>query len=575
MPDRPITERLLPSLQWLRRYTPRQFRGDLVAGATVGIMLIPQAMAYAILAGLPPVYGLYASIVPLIAYALLGTSRHLAVGPVALVSLLVFSGLSGLAEPGSDRYIQLAIITALGAGLIQLAMGLMRMGFLINFLSRPVLSGFTSAAALIIAISQIPNLTGLEIPATAPVHEFLRQLFIQMADTHLPTLLTGVIAIAAIFWLRRRWPGFPGPLAVVAAGILVTALFQLNHYGLVIVGDIPGGLPAFELPTASSSEIRQLIPLMLIITIVSFVESVAVAQAIARRHDYRIDSNQELIALGLSKVAGSLFQSYPTTGGFSRSAVNDLAGGHTGMASIITALIIVLTLLILTPLFYYLPVAILAAIILLAIIGLFDLREMIHLWRTDRKDLSMLLVTFISTLTLGIQEGIAVGVTLSVVTVIYSSSKPHAAELGRLGDTSTYRNVDRYPEAVIDKSILIFRFDSPLYFASVEQFQAQLTELISQKGSDLELVILDASSIIEVDSTGVHTLREMIISLQTRRISLFISGAIGPVRDKLKTAGIFELAGRENFFFDIEDAIAAWHDDEQRLEGYSPLQSNR
>jgi len=538
-------------------------------------MLIPQAMAYAILAGLPPVYGLYASIVPLIAYALLGTSRHLAVGPVALVSLLVFSGMSGLAEPGSDRYIQLAIITALGAGLIQLAMGLMRMGFLINFLSRPVLSGFTSAAALIIAVSQIPNLTGLEIPSTAPVHEFLLLFFRQISETHLPTLLIGTLSIASIIGLRFWWPRFPGPLIVVAAGILITALFRLNHYGLTIVGDIPGGLPAFAIPAVSPADIRQLIPLMLVITIVSFVESVAVAQAIARRHSYRIDSNQELIALGVSKLAGSLFQSYPTTGGFSRSAVNDLTGGHTGMASIITALIIVLTLFILTPLFYYLPVAVLAAIILVAIVSLFDLREMINLWRTDRKDLSMLMVTFISTLILGIQEGIAVGVTLSVVTVIYSSSKPHAAELGRLGETTTFRNVERYPEAVTDKNILIFRFDSPLYFASAGQFSLQLTELIKAKGDDLELVILDASSIIEVDSTGVHTLRELILSLQVRHISLFISGAIGPVRDKLKTAGIFELAGRENFFFDIEDAIAAWHDDEQRLEGYSPLQSNR
>lgn len=538
-------------------------------------MLIPQAMAYAILAGLPPVYGLYASIVPLIAYALLGTSRHLAVGPVALVSLLVFSGLSGLAEPGSDRYIQLAIITALGAGLIQLAMGLMRMGFLINFLSRPVLSGFTSAAALIIAVSQIPNLTGLEIPSTAPVHEFLLLFFRHISEIHLPTLLTGTLSIASIIGLRYRWPRFPGPLAVVAAGILITALFRLNHYGLMIVGDIPGGLPALAIPTASAADIRQLIPLMLVITIVSFVESVAVAQAIARRHNYRIDSNQELIALGISKLAGSLFQSYPTTGGFSRSAVNDLTGGHTGMASIITALIIVLTLFILTPLFYYLPVAVLAAIILVAIVSLFDLREMINLWRTDRKDLSMLMVTFISTLILGIQEGIAVGVILSVVTVIYSSSKPHAAELGRLGETTTFRNVERYPEAVTDENILIFRFDSPLYFASAGQFNLQLAELINAKGDDLELVILDASSIIEVDSTGVHTLRELILSLQVRHISLFISGAIGPVRDKLKTAGIFELAGRENFFFDIEDAIAAWHDDEQRLEGYSPLQSNR
>jgi len=314
----------------------------------------------------------------------------------------------------------------------------------------------------------------------------------------------------------------------------------------------------------------------MVIALVSYVESIAVAKAVAAKHGYKIDSNQELIALGFAKLGGAFFQSFPTAGSFSRTALNDQAGGRTGIATIIAACIIALTLIFLTPLFYYMPNAVLAAIIIIAVARLFDFREMIDLWKMDKKDLAMLLITFFSTLALGIEQGIAVGVVISLTVLIYSSTKPHSAELGRLGSTSNFRNIIRYPEAITDNEILIFRFNSPLYFASVEHFRDSLEELIEGKGDNLQLIIFDASAMNVIDSTGIHTMKELIRDLKLRRISFYISGAIGPVRDKLKASGIIEIMGAENFFFDIPDALVYFEGagKDNNNSDYSPIQTN-
>lgn len=564
----------IPILDWIKSYSGEDAKGDLNAGITVGIMLIPQGMAYAMLAGLPPIYGLYASIVPLILYAVFGTSRQLAVGPVAMVSLLVLAGVGEIAEVGSDRFIQLAIMTAMGVGLFQFFMGVFRMGFLVNFLSHPVLSGFTSAAALIIGGSQLKNLLGIDIPRTNYVHEILINAFQKVSEIEPFTATIGIGSIATIILLRKWKKTFPSALVVVGLGTLVTYAFGLNEHGVAIVGDIPKGLPGFELTSMSWADFELLFPTILVISLVGYMESIAVAKAIANKHGYKVDPNQELIGLGAANIGGALFQSYPTTGGFSRTAVNDQAGSKTGMASIISAVIIALTVLFLTPLFYYLPSAVLAAIIMVAVAGLFDTHEMKHLWKTDRKDLAMLALTFLATLALGIEEGIAVGVLISLGMVIYSSTKPHSTELGRLGETKNFRNVNRYPEANTEEEILIYRFDSQLYFANVEHFRNTIDRLIERKGENLKLVILDASAINNIDSTGVHALQELITDLREQDIELYFAGTIGPVRDKLKVSGITEGLSITNFFFDVPDAIEAFKSEGEVEWKFSPIQTN-
>lgn len=564
----------IPILNWIKSYSGDNARGDINAGITVGIMLIPQGMAYAMLAGLPPIYGLYASIVPLILYAVFGTSRQLAVGPVAMVSLLVLASVGEIAEAGSDRFIQLAIMTAMGVGIFQLLMGVFRMGFLVNFLSHPVLSGFTSAAALIIGGSQVKSILGIDIPRTNYIHEIVLNTIQQISQIDLFTALIGFGSIATIMLLRKWKKSFPSALVVVGLGTLLTYLFGLNENGVAIVGQVPEGLPEFQLIPLSWADFELIFPAVLVISLVGYMESFAVAKAIANKRGYKVDPNQELIGLGMANIGGALFQSYPTTGGFSRTAVNDQAGASTGMASIISAVIIALTVLFLTPLFYYLPKAVLGAIIIVAVAGLFDFHEMRQLWQTDRKDLAMLLATFIATLALGIEEGIAIGVLLSLGMVIFNSTRPHSTELGRLGDTRNFRNINRYQEAKTDKDILIYRFDSELYFANVEHFRSEINALTEKKGEQLKLVVLDASAINSVDSTGVHALEELITDLGEKGVELYFAGAIGPVRDKLKVAGITDGLSITNFYFDVASAIDAYKSESEQERLFSPLQTN-
>jgi len=566
--------KFIPILDWIKSYNSEDAKGDLNAGITVGIMLIPQGMAYAMLAGLPPIYGLYASIVPLILYAIFGTSRQLAVGPVAMVSLLVLAGVGEIAEVGSDRFIQLAIMTAMAVGLFQFFMGVFRMGFLVNFLSHPVLSGFTSAAALIIGGSQVKSILGIDIPRTNYVHEIVMSTIQKASEIDLFTALIGFGSIATIILLRKWKKTFPSALVVVGLGTLVTYFFSLHESGVAIVGQVPEGLPSFQLTAFTWSDFEAILPTVLVISLVGYMESIAVAKAIANKHGYKVDPNQELIGLGVANIGGALFQAYPTTGGFSRTAVNDQAGSSTGMASIISAVIIALTVLFLTPLFYYLPKAVLGAIIIVAVAGLFDNHEMKHLWKTDKKDLAMLMATFVATLALGIEEGIAIGVLLSLVMVIYNSTKPHSTELGRLGETKNFRNVNRYKDAKTEEEILVYRFDSELYFANVEHFRSAIDDLIDEKGEGLELVVLDASAINSVDSTGVHALEELIKDLGEKDIELYFAGAIGPVRDKLKISGITDGLSISNFYFDVSDAIEAFKAGHQKDRKYSPVQTN-
>jgi SulP family sulfate permease len=550
-------ERYFPALSWIKNYTARTLRDDALAGITVGVMLVPQGMAYALLAGLPPIYGLYAGVIPPLVYMLFGTSRQLSVGPVALVSLLVLSGLSEIASPDNTAvFVGLAITTALLAGLIQLLMGVFRLGFLVNFLSHPVLVGFTSAAAVIIGLSQLGNVMGVSIPRSNYIQEVLYNASLHIHEVNWVTVLLSAAGVALIFWLKRVNRAIPGALIAAILGTGLVALLGLQEQGVSVVGEVPRGLPVFELPDLNLKLVQDLFPLALTICIISFIESLAIAKTIEKQHgNYRIIPNQELIALGLSKVVGAFFQAFPTTGSFTRSAVNNESGAKTGVSALFTTVLLALTLIFLTPLFYYLPKAILAAIIIVATLGLIGYKEAIHLWKTHRPDFILLMVTFLSTLILGIQQGVIIGVGLSIASLVYRTSKPHITVLGRIPETKHYRNISRFPEAIQNEDTMVVRFDSQLYFGNSNYFKQTMEELLNEKSKGLKLVVLDASSMHDMDSSGAQVFEEVVDLVHSRGIYFYISGCIGPLRDFLFKTGLMDKIGRNHHFLDVHGAL--------------------
>ena len=548
-------KKYIPILGWLPDYNKSNLKGDLSAGLTVGVMLIPQGMAYAMLAGLPPIYGLYASTVPLVLYAIFGTSRQLAVGPVAMVALLIATGVGQLADPATDQFILLAILLALMVGVLQFVLGIFRLGFLVNFLSHPVISGFTSAAALIIGLSQLKHLLGFDIPRSNFVHEILISAIVGFDQIHVPTLLLGAGGILVILLLKRINKSIPGPLVAVILGIVAVSLLGLDENGMKIVREVPEGLPAFSIPVPDMTHLESLLPIALTIALVGFMESIAVAKAIQAKHkDYEVDPNQELIGLGLANIGGAFFNAFPTTGGFSRTAVNDQAGARTGMASIISALLIVLTLLFLTPLFYYLPKAILASVIMVAVFGLIDFKEVIYLWRTDRRDFLMLAATFLATLLLGIEQGIGTGVILSLAMVIYRSAYPHMAILGKMPGIPVYRNINRFTQAKEREDILVIRFDAQLFFANIGYLKDKLWEQLKSR-KNLKLVILNADAINGLDSSAAHVLGDIVKELRSGGVDFYMSGVKGPVRDTMHRCGLMEQIGKDHFFLYVHEAV--------------------
>ena len=546
----------IPLLDWLPKYKKEYLGGDLSAGITVGIMLIPQGMAYAMIAGLPPVFGLYAALIPQVVYGILGTSRQLSVGPVAMDSLLVASGLGALSLSGIDEYVSMAIFLALFMGVIQFVLGMIRMGFLVNFLSKPVISGFTSAAALIIGLSQLKHLLGTQIERSNQIHILLLNALKTIDQTNLIALGLGIAAIVLIKALKKLNKRIPGALIVTILGIVITYLFRLDQLGLSIVQEVPSGLPSFGVPSVGQDRISELFPIAMTLALIAFMEAISVAKAIEEKHRLNeVRPNQELIALGLSNVVASLFQSYPTTGGFSRTAVNDQAGANSTLASFISAAIVGLTLLFLTPLFYYLPNTVLAAIIMVAVFGLIDIQYPRTLLKNRKDEFALLIFTFVITLTVGIKEGILFGVLLSLLLLVYRSSSPHFAVLARVNQSPYYRNVKRFADEVtIDPAILIFRFDGQLYFGNKDYFKTSLMTAIEERGASLKHLILNVEPMNYIDSSAAFMLRQFFEDLKSKNITVSIAGPIGPIRDILKRSGIVSLLGEDAFFENTHNA---------------------
>ena len=549
-------KRLIPILDWLPNYKGTLFLGDLIAGVTVAIVLIPQGIAYALIAGLPPIYGLYCALVPQVIYAIFGSSRQVAIGSVAMDSLIVATGVSTLALTGSDSYISIAILLALVVGTIQLLLGIFRLGFVVNFLSRPVITGFTSAVALTIGINQFRNFLGVEFAQSDQVQYVLEDVWNNITDYNAHTTIIGLVSALMIITLRKVNKKIPNALVVVVLGILVIRYFGTALNDVDIVKDIPSGLPEFSIPELDIDLIRELLPIAFTLVMVGYLETISIGKSLEAKQDkYRIHPNQELIALGLSNMVGSLFKAYPSASSFSRSAINQETGGTTGMSSLISAGIVMMTLLFLTPLFYHLPKTVLAAIIIVAVFGLVNIKEALFLWKASHMDFWLLAATFFSTLFLGIEYGIMTGVGLSLIVLIFRTSRPYTVELGKVPNSNFYRNRDRFSDVIIKNDILVFRFDAQLFYVNAAYFRDRLDELAESKGKHLKLIVLDAESINRMDSTGVEMLKERIRYYQKRDILFYLAGVKGPVRDTLFRSKILEVIEINHFFMRVNGAV--------------------
>lgn len=542
----------IPALEWIPNYKKADLNGDIVAGITVAMMLIPQAMSYALLAGLPPYIGLYASVLPLLVYALFGTSRQLAVGPVAMVALLVSSGVGALAGDDMNRYVALAILLSLMVGVIQFGMGAFRLGFLTNFMSHPVISGFTSAAALIIGFSQLKHIVGLKLPRTENILETIWLTLQQAADINMTALTIGVGGIVLLLVLKKYSPSAPGAMIAVVLSTLAVYFFNLD---VSVVGNVPAGFPEFSAPSMSMGDLSDLLPIAITISFVGFLESIAVAKKIASEKRYEIDANKELVGLGLANIVGAFFKAMPVTGGFSRTAVNKNAGANTGLASIITAVLIGLSLMFLTPLFYHIPKAILGSVIMVAVFGLIDTHEVKHLWQVKRDDLAMLAFTFFATLVLGVKTGIFLAVGVSMVWFVIKTTRPHFAVLGKLPETTVYRNVKRHSEAETTDGVLAIRFDAQFYYGNVNFLKDTLKKEEALMSSPLKAVVLDASSINQLDSSADTALHELLRDYRERHVEIYFANVKGPVMDVMQRSGFAESLGEDHYSLTVQEAM--------------------
>ena len=513
-------------------------------------------MAYALIAGLPPIYGLYAALVPQIIYAILGTSRQLAVGPVAMDSLLVAAGLGTLSLVDPSQYIQMAILLALFVGAIQFSLGLFKMGFIVDLLSKPVISGFTSAAAIIIGLSQIKHLLGIPITQSNKLHLFVTSLIHSEQTIHFPTLAIGIVSISLIILIKKWSAKIPSALIAVFIGSLWVYFSQGSLQGVAVVGSIPEGLPSFRLPVLDWMTVKQLFPIAFTIAIVAYMEAISVAKAIQEKHkSYVLDANQELLALGASNMIGSFFQSYPTTGGFSRTAVNDQAGAKTGMASLISALLVGITLSYFTHWFFYLPKAVLGSIIIVAVFNLIDFKYASRLYRSRKDEFAVLLLTFLLTLFVGITQGILFGIIFSLLLLVYRASKPHYAFLGRIGTTNYFKNIARFPEEVVRRDdLIILRFDAQLFFGNIQFFKQLVWDAVAEKKGKVKGFIINARAVNYIDSSALEQLVELINKLQKKNIRVMLVGAIGPARDLIIKSKLIHVLKKENLFITSGDA---------------------
>ncbi|GAB4373608.1 MAG: solute carrier family 26 protein [Kiloniellaceae bacterium] len=572
-----MIERLLPGIAWMSRYDRTAFNGDALAAVIVTIMLIPQSLAYALLAGLPPEVGLYASMLPLVGYALFGTSTSLAVGPVAVVSLMTAAAVGNYASVGTPEYLGAAIALALLSGLFLVALGLLRLGFLASLLSHPVISGFITASGILIATSQLKHILGIEAGGHTLV-EMADSIARHLDAVNLPTLLIGAGATAFLFWVRKSLKPLlmkaglgprladslakAGPVAAVIVTILLVQAFTLDQSGVKVVGAIPQGLPPVTLPPFDLALWQELLPSAVLISIVGFVESVSVAQTLAAKRRERIDPNRELVGLGAANLAASVTGGYPVTGGFARSVVNFDAGARTPMAGVMTAVGIGLTALLLTPLFQQLPKATLAATIVVAVLSLVDLKALKRTWIYSKADFAAMAATILVVLGAGVEAGIVTGVALSVVLFLVRSSRPHMAVVGQVPGTQHFRNVKRH-RVVTSPAVLSVRVDESLYFANSRWLEDKLYDMaVADKA--LKHVVLICSAVNDIDASALESLEALNERLKAAGVAFHLSEVKGPVMDKLRRSHFLEALSGKVFLSHYDalvtlDPETTWH----------------
>lgn len=553
-------KRYLPILVWIPRYDRRKFTDDAIAALIVAIMIIPQALAYAMVAGLPPQTGLYAAMLGLTVYALFGTSNALSVGPVAVLSLMTAAALGKLSLPNAEAYLVAGAVLALLSGVMLLVLGLLRLGFMANFISHPVVSAFITASAIIIACSQLRHLLGVEASGENLL-ELLHALFFALPETNVTTLLLGLFAIALILFCNKPLKSFllarginerfatslsrSGPVITTVSMAVVAWLLRFDEQGVALLGAVPAGMPVLTMPDVSFELLRSLWGSALLIAIIGFVEAVSVAQVLAARRRERINLDQELVGLGAANMASAFGGGFPVTGGFSRSVVNFQAGAATPAAGALTAILIAVVALLLTPALFWLPRVSLAAIILVAVFPLIDFSMLWRSWRYSKSDFIAVCMTLGMTLLIGVEIGIAAGVLASVFIHLYKTSQPHVAVVGRVPGTEHFRNVDRHKVETFE-SLLSVRVDESLYFANSRYLEELIFKLVAKK-PNLEHVILMCNAVNEIDLSALEALENINDTLKELGVKLHLSEVKGPIMDRLGSTGFFKTLTGNNY----------------------------
>lgn len=538
-------------------YDRSMFWKDLMAGISVLVLLVPQGLAYALLAGFPAVTGLYAGLVALIIYPFFASSKQLSVGPVALTAIILFTGLTEFAEPFSEEYIRLGLIVGLISGIIQVLIAVFRLGLIINFLSNPVINGFISAAAIIISINQLTGLLGLSIEQTGILWEDLYTIITNLFGANLYASLIGLISIALIFGIKRINKKLPKSLIVFVLATMAVYFLGLTQKNVEVIGSLRTGLPSFQMFYFNWEDIRMLMPLSLVIALISFIDSSALAKKLlAKNQDHSLKPNYELLGLGLAKIVGSYFYTFPTSASFGRSAINSDANAQSQISSWVTAAFLVIVVLFLSPLFYYTPKAVLSAMIIAATIRLIDIQGMIRVFDSDRRDFYSMMACFLLTLFMGIQEGILAGVCISIGLILWKTMRPHYAVLGKLEKENVYRNINRFSQAFKNENVLILRYDDDLYFANANYFFESVTQEIADK-PETKTFILNMISISHIDSTGFDTLQLLAKTLDNLGIDFLSAEMIGPVRDLFAKGNYNHILPEENRFMSIDKAVEA------------------
>lgn len=551
----------LPCLDWAAAYDRSTAGKDGLAAVIVTLMLIPQSLAYAMLAGLPPITGLYASIAPLVLYAIFGSSRTLAVGPVAVISLMTAAALEPIFPVGSPAYIAAAMLLAALSGVILLLMALFRLGFLANFLSHPVISGFISASGVLIALSQLKHILGVSAQGQTLI-QLLVSLAEQVTFINPPTLIIGGLCLVFLQFARTGLKGLllalglshawadsltkMGPVLAIVVSVLAVTLGDLASSGVRVVGSIPEGLPVLQLPALDWQLTVELLPAALLISLVGFVESVSVAQTLAAKRRERIDPDQELVGLGAANIAAAVSGGFPVTGGFSRSIVNFDAGARTPMAGVLTALGIAITALFFTPLFENLPHAVLAATIIVAVLSLVDLGSLKRTWRFSKQDFIAQAATIVGVLFMGVEVGIILGVSLSLLLFLWRTSRPHSAVVGQIPGTEHFRNIERFSSVVQSDTVLSLRVDESLYFPNARYLEERIIELMVDY-PDCKHLVLMCSGVNLIDASALGSLQAIAERLSAAGVQLHLSEVKGPVKDQLQRSDFLETFGGQVF----------------------------